>query len=215
MLYVSRLVWDETKPTLEDCEQYGIVDTDDDTETIVSMNELTNIVHTHNIPIAGVTKVEIGSGNFTSKVEIYQHEKYCSSLQTKLKVMCGVDIRTYKDEITYLVADDSQARASTSIRLSSYGKRMHWQSPIGWINYMYENILVLVLDDNFEMMGPRPELFISGVVWDISQVTNKKLVDSMYKVLLSDAVADKLNIDGYIRDNPERERLWLEFASRL
>ena len=110
MLYISRIV---------DQVNYGVVDTDDNKESFVDMRELKEAVLTHNLHIEGV---EIHRNGFELIVTPWQPPETCTRLQTKLKVLKGIDVRTYRNYISAIVVDSRVCNEQAVIRLSDFCK---------------------------------------------------------------------------------------------
>lgn len=191
--------------------KYGVVDTDDWSEDIVTWAELNVAVLTHGIRIYGaeVESPDDPDAIFIKFVTPYQHSRFYTNKQAKTKTLIGIDVGTYGDEITYIVADGQVTKDGTRIRPSEFGKRMGWYASVWWKNRQVSKKYVIVLDDGIEMIGETPpEIFTSGVLWDISQVTNEAVIRSVYSELMSDDLLDIDEWSQYVIDKERRVRFW-------
>lgn len=110
MLYISRFVG---------YDHYGVVDTDDGIETIVSLSELRDIVCVQRIGICGV--ISDGSALRENMVFIYQPQHTRSKLQIKTRVLKGIDIKVFGTMITSITLDEVSNDNIVDIRLSDFG----------------------------------------------------------------------------------------------
>lgn len=141
MLFVSRVV---------DGLKFGIVDTDDGTETLVYRDELNDAVLIHHVDIKGV-KIGYNRGlhhntPFIKEIMAQQDMRQYTNLQAKTKTLLGVEVRVYDGEITAILADTRVAKDGVRVRLSDFGTTMSWESPVRWVNGDTKNKLILVLD---------------------------------------------------------------------
>lgn len=183
MLYLSRSFHDDS---------FGVVDTDTDVEAKVSFNELINMAVKCNIKIEGV---QIGNSAvknlaFISSITAYQDPKYYSKEQAKLKTLFGIDICTFRGEIVNMVIDGDVFPGSLNVRLSKYGKMMDGRTNIGWHQHKDGQVVTLVLDDNLNIVGEAPFVGLKGIRWDVSEVSDEKLIREMYMQLATEGVSD-------------------------
>lgn len=183
MLYLSRIL---------PGDKIGVVDTDDGVETIVTEDELYLAVVAYHLDIAGVDD----SGEYVP----YQDMRYCSVKQTKLKAVRGVDIRTFKGEITYIGVGSEDV----TIRLSDYGSKlltsMAWNIGTG--------VLTIILDDSVEVVGKTLPCGFDGFCWDIREVTNDSVVSEVYSELIGDTIEDMGRWSNYVIDSQDRMDMW-------
>lgn len=177
MLYISRKFTqvDERHQFQYEKTYYGVVDTDDDVEELMSYDDLMSTCEL-DINIEGIDyDMEFGDRVVRDAVP-YQDPKYVTPLILKTKALRGVDIRVWRNEITYIVGDAKIMNGEVRLRLSDYAKRMHGSTMIGMKNALdYKSKLVLVLDDNISIYGAQlPAL--SRIVYDMTEVTNDRFV---------------------------------------
>ena len=200
MLYLSRDFHND---------HFGVVDTDDDTETVVSWNELSNAVIEDNIEIHGVKTNRVnkldGSGSFTMIDTIYPYQdmRYYSKEQAKLKTLLGVDIRTWKGEVTLITIDSAVMPNMTQVRLSDYGKQVSGLIDVMWKPTGSGKSIILVLDNNIKIYGKPPVVGLRGVIWDISAITDFSVVRQMYKAFEEQGVS-KTYWGRYVLDKKHR-----------
>lgn len=199
MLYVSRSFGSSC---------YGVVDTDDDVEETVEWVELCNAVLKHGLDIKGVQLGHNAIGAFVSSVIPYQDIRYYSQAQVKAKTLLGVDVRTYKGEITRIVADGNITPDCVRIRLSEFGNRITRSTGIHWFNNEYRKKLILVLDDNIDIVDLTPSLCITGVTFDVSDITDEEFVTFCYKEMMAMVSVMGIDWSAYLMDSPERSAIW-------
>lgn len=208
MLFVSRTEIIDFGVT----ERIGVVDTDDDVETIVGVEELSDIVLKYNLEIAGVTVEEADGARYVGSFEVYQHPSHCSKRQIKAKTLLGIDIRTYRSEITYISVNGNVAKQCTRVRLSDYAKSMAWGTVIWFANHKDGQELILVLDDKIRLTGDSPNVYAANVRWDIREVTNEELVSSMYEALLRDEAMLAAELGDHLIDTVNRNLRWRDIC---
>lgn len=202
MLYISRKMFGE------DNMQYGIVDTDDDSETVVTGMELRDIISKHDIKIEGVVTRMFGSYRNIESISVYQDDRYNSALQVKGRTMVGVDVRTFKDEITLVSFDKDRMRDQTSIILSRYGKRLNWQN-INPPENAGTKTLIVCLDDNIQMEG-NIVAKIRNIKFDLTRLTSSELLSAiyMYFIELRSEDIQPWQWTEVLVDTKERMRYW-------
>lgn len=180
MLYVSRVAgYSEFELT------YGIVDTDDDTETMVDSDDLESIIWKNNVKIVGA-EVDLLTDSITPQTMIpYQDPRYVTKTMAKLKTMAGVDIRVWRKYITGIFIDCSASKRGTfSIRLSDFGRVICGFTPVNWF-YRYASNrsgrpkLTITLDDKIDVPSSEFPIFASGIHWDFSEVTDDNFVEEV------------------------------------
>lgn len=200
MLYVSRFV---------DSMRFGVVDTDDNTETPVHRQELDQAVLVHKLDIKGVYIGEGYGSRYVKAVIPYQDPSRCTPLQVKTKTMLGVDVRIYEDEITAIIPNlEAVQGREVSIRLSKYAKKLGWYPKIHWKPRPDNKWLILVLDDKLAIRDTNLEMNITRVKWDIRDVHNEAFIRFVYDKLSSEP---KLHSDDWgkcVIDTEERMRSW-------
>lgn len=178
MLYVSRIV------CKDDSELYGVYDTEDDTEQIVTWNDLDKIITKLNIHVGGTIidpeSVEVGHP-FMSYAFPYQDEKYLIRDQIKAKTLIGVDITRWKDEVTAIEVDGKIIRGDMTIRLSDFGHKMSCVARL----YVHPEAegrgsLTVVLDRSVNIYGEVYSMLMSGIRWDISEIIDLEFIRKLH-----------------------------------
>lgn len=199
MLYLSRVIDDRS---------YGVVDTDDDVEQVVTREELSTAIIKYGIAIEGIAYDKAIGGYRLRFDGVYQDPRYCSTLQMKAKTVLGVDIVTFRDEIVSILVDKSVVRSGLRVRLSDYATKFNCFSPIGWSVSVGNGSLVLVFDDSIEFVGGVPRFETPDVCLDLSDVTNEALVTKIYEKLAKTNSIDYTEWPKFVMDRPERYRFW-------
>lgn len=164
MLYISRFIEDD---------HYGVVDTADYHETIISWEDLERDITQFHIPINGVYQTNDG---VIDLVVPYQDKKFVTRAQVKARMLLGLDIRLYKDEITGIYIGHSGFEDGRRIRLSDFGRKMSGVADVAWIIHSSGHSVTFVLDDKFEVYGSTLGAMSVHCNWDISDVTDDKFV---------------------------------------
>lgn len=198
MLYISRYLGSN---------QYGVVDTDDDVETVVDFAELTDIV-TALLKIEGVsTRFNSLGVEYITTVRPYQDNQYYTALQAKTKALSGVDIRTWRDEIVFIRINGDVGDKDVYIRLSQFGKKINGYLPVEWSGKANHKVF-LVIDDNINAVEMSPCTCIMGVRMDIHECSDEQLVEYMYLELMSTGIFSEDKWGDYVIDKPERQQLY-------
>lgn len=203
MLYISRIIND---PVID--VKYGVVDTDDDVETLIGMEELSDIVLRKHIHIDGVILESSDSGQYVKDTVPYQDMRYYSAKQAKTKALLGVDVRVWRNIVTGILADGAVAKSDVRIRLSDYGTELAGGSYLGWTNISkLGQMMTLVLDDkitDFDCSSHR----VYGVRFDISEVTNQAIIDALF-YRMSFILNNPRSIQRYLIDKHHRfNEMW-------
>ena len=201
MLYISRPITSM---------QYGVVDTDDDVENIVTFNELAHAVISLNIDIKGVSTVNSSiQGRAIRGIECYQDERYLTGAQAKARMLLGIEIRTFKSEITGIVVHSDIFKDNTVIRLSDFGSSMSGRVAVRWTNIgtSLKNTLIVVLDPKLEMLCEPPSPTMRGVKLDIRELGCNWVVKKIYTTLANKKVP-YAGWCSYIIDTEEQRRQW-------
>lgn len=166
MLYISRFLGEDA---------YGVVDTDDDIEQVVSWQELSEAVEDYGLNINGCVLANVKETVLMS-CSPYQLSKYCTKAQAKLKTLSGIDLRVWHDEITAIMVDPNFSEQDIKIRLSDYGKRISGNAVIGGMVFSVNCGPMLVLDDKVEIYGDSLEIFASGIRWNLCELSDSKFI---------------------------------------
>lgn len=204
MLYISRIM---------DDYNIGVCDTDDNVEEKVDMMYLYEMVSKHGITVEGY---KFDSRTMLSyshvPIEPQQEPNACTAKQARLKTLQGVDLRTFRGEITYIHLTYKYAKERVRIVPSEYAERMSWFCPIKWDrNLKNSKRLVLVLDDKIEMIK-RPQFRNVKVIYDISAVSDCRMVDEIYGVLLQFKPS---GWSSFLIDGDKRMHHYMDRASYL
>ena len=198
MLYVSRYLGNDN---------YGVVDSDDGVETIVTAEEILHYIKDLNLEIAGV--VPVRKGRWKKIIGILDIRPYAfkrSGLQLKTQMLLGVDVGVYDDEITEVNINNEVAQEMVRVRVSDFAHRMYWGTPVRWSKWGQSHI-VFVLDDSVTMWGEYPRLNNWAIHWDISEVTNVHLMHEVYLELAAYHY-DRCAYDDCVINTPERDAFW-------
>lgn len=194
MLYISRFLGEDA---------YGVVDTDDDIEQVVSWQELSEAVEDYGLNIKGCVLANVKETVLMS-CSPYQLPKYCTKAQAKLKTLFGVDLRLWRDEITAIMVDPNFAEQDIKIRLSDYGKRISGNAVLGGMVFSVNCGPMLILDDNVEIYGDSLEIFASGMRWNLCALSDSKFIYDYMLNRHQDVDFWKYNLI----DIPSRSPLW-------
>lgn len=207
MLYISRIT---------DSKYYGVVDTDDNVETVVHGDILKAIVLSQHIPIEGVQVNHHPSMPRIIGVVPYQDPATYTQLQVKTKTLKGVEVRTYKDEITAIICNSNTTKRVTYIRLSDFASYIGKEFVLNWKPMFTTKKLVLVLDDKIKCRGMPPRINLFRACWDIREmVSSPEFVDEMYKTLIYDELVSTVDWNIFLIDNEERIKKWVEIANSM
>lgn len=204
MLYVSRDFHNDS---------YGVYDTDDGTEELITFTDLAKVTIDDGIDVKGITTQDMSSlgikSIFLDTVIPYQDPQFYTKAQAKLKTLRGIDIHTWKDEITYIGINGHVFPEKLSVRLSDYGKTMHGEMDVMWYGTKQGKSITLVLDDKLYVYGGYPTVGLAGVIWDVSEVSSGKLVAGMFKQLESEGLGANFWHNFVIdRQNRHSTRRW-------
>lgn len=181
MLYVSRRMENGI----------GVVDTDDGSEEFWYGTEVATHVLDGELKVEGVTTtLEPSTGRLVSLISPYQLPEQITPLQTKLKLLYGVDVTVWNGMITSIFADFDRISVPVTVRPSDFGTCCS-DHLLGCIKPARCHKLTIVLDDkvswtrrSFTTSVPDFRYFPTynryGVVFDVREVTNKKLTEFIY-----------------------------------
>lgn len=200
MLYVSRKL---------NGNKYGVVDTDDDTETIVTERELLVYCGSLNMKIKGVALKRFANSISIHSISIIQDPSRASLYQAKAKALLGVDIVIRKDEIVSILVNYEMAAEDTVIRLSDYAHYLSGAAPIGWKPAHMFKSLRLIFDDKLEVVGDITSIEPLGVCYDIREFSDDAVVACMYKSLLKSNAVDYTMFADILLDRSDRHRFWV------
>lgn len=193
MLYVSRFVsflsWcDESRSVDYGEMKYGVVDTDDYQEEIVSYAVLTKAVFELGIPILGVERVTYANRSTGIEVTPYQDDRYCTRLMVKTKTVLGVDIRVFNGEITAILINESVMRDGVRVKLSDFGDKITVDTMLRCESVEPDDkSLIVELDDDVHVVGNIYYHNLPCVWFDVSNMSNVDFVRDCFGPKLSSA----------------------------
>lgn len=200
MLYISRRVGGS---------KYAIVDTDDNTEEVISLRDLGQILDL-GLEVKGVEVIETfrrnGQDRIRVKIDVYQNAAYATTRQAKLNVLKGVEIKTSGNIVTSISLRDKELAADTVIRLSDFGSEC---ADCIFVRSGFRNTptLTVILDDKIKLKSKSLDMACyAGIHFDLTEVTNPKVVQYAYHEWLSGH--GSLTLAQYITDNKERYEYW-------
>lgn len=210
MLYISRQVKNK----------YVVVDTDDNTESVVLFSELVKIVRL-GVEIKGVL-TGIGDNGlvYIHDINVYQPVTDMSVAQIKRKSLDGLEIIKDGDTITGIFFTGS---SPVRVRLSDYGsvcgKRVFMKKK----DCQPTDGLTLVLDDHIKYYRASLRGIPRNVILDITDLENKSVLKVIeeethyWSLRLLDNIVDRSNRNGYlkalhlvIRGNEDYTNVWEE-----
>ena len=191
MLYISRRVIQDAE--MDDSLSFGVVDTDDGVETIVSEDQLEYIVNELHISVKGVADER----RFGLIVHPYQVPSTASRLQVKFKTLEKISLLTYNNAVTDVYWKSDELRHDVQLRLSDFGDQL---DDVFLYSKMEDKgpLVTFVLDD--KLMVIRAYAFHSGVMspsfvreapgwvsfgmkFDLREMTRESMVENVYRQL--------------------------------
>lgn len=195
--------------------RYGIVDSEDDSEEIVSIDELHDIVNL-GVSIRGVKTniTETSGGTMRTIYHVFpvQNPETMTVAQTKLAVLSKVHVCVYHDTVTSVTWNPNEIIKPVTIRLSDYGRVLGHLALSNNFADDGGSKLIVILDDKFHIHQntiPQARTFGQlGVVFDLREVVQEQLARVIYW-----GVRAEFDPDSRIIDNPERlqrlgDRYW-------
>ena len=211
MLYISRFVGQS---------KYGVVDTDDGSETVVTYKELCEYALDLGMHIEGVnvvTETVRGRARLAIRgISAVQDVATVSNSQTKLKILRGIDIKTYNGKIVSMTAEKGVAQAGTRVRLSDYGNEcgeyIFKSMLFGYSGAQYTGSIIVVLDDKVKITSKSLRDFHDhGVTLDMTEVTNKDVIEYVCRELSRAHMAVKF-MSQYVIDIQPRMDYYIACA---
>lgn len=201
MLYLSRII----QPDNPRYRKYGVVDSDDDTETLVTRAELVDIVLKHKLQVQGVVVINKKDGSKDIKVTSPQQiASQTTGRQTKTAVLLGVNVVVYNDEITAIHVNRKVMRDKQRIRLSDFAKKMNLRAKMYFTGPVSKRV-VLVIDDKIELLGRLKDFSeVTGVLYDISEVEDLGTIGLFYSALMDCSLRIGYHFDSHVIDRKER-----------
>ena len=207
MLYLSRYIG---------ASKYGVVDTDDNTENACTIIDLRKAVLDHDLAIVGVYPGTYNGLYWLREdnICVYQPMQTISVLQTKAKVMLGIDIKIYNDIITSLTWSDKITKP-VSIRLSDFGTSCASYIFTG-IEQMDGKRVRIIMDDKIKFSEDTfkikfyadayTDIEKIGVVFDVREMSDQ-CAEKLYGAFIHAGIIDP---DDMILDHPRRKHEMLE-----
>ena len=204
MLYLSRYL----RGVEPKKNKYFIVDTDDDTETCITLQDLKHFVKDLRLQIEGVEELHRHDGIYVGRCIPYQDWRFATPVLTKGRVLEGVEVHLFKDgEITYICFHNDVMKDKARIRLSNYGKKMYWCTAVDAYGRAFNKTYSLVIDDNIEMLDQFCTSRPIGLTWDISECSDGKAVNAVYETI---QYISSSRWSDFLIDRPERMQEWTE-----
>ena len=198
MLYVSRH---------DGINFYGVVDTDDDVEEVITRSKLVQCIEQDGLRIAGAEYTEII--NRVGDIHPYQVPSEMTQLQMKTNLVKFTEVRVYKDMVTSIHIKHKSIKEPVTIRLSDFGSRCG--DCILWENdQAMRHVLTIQLDDKIQIgkftfrrdedvrsLGPHGY----GVKFDMTGITDYQTAENIYRQFRAQ---DGPKCLSYTIDSPER-----------
>lgn len=196
--------------------QFGVVDTDDGKEDIMTRDEIEYACIKLGIHIEGVTlrtHSKYKDVVHIERIDVYVPPENRTVKETKLRTVKGVDIKTVDGQI---VSIDwiKMPNANRVVRLSDYGVECGADLfPARCVGFMTQSPvadqgLTLVLDDKLTVHRKAFKFaYNTGLVFDLREVTDQKIVNNFYQELLTDIGLAKIR--PTVLDKDERLDYWI------
>lgn len=208
MLYVSRKIG---------ANKFGVFDTDDGTEDILTLKELKHIVLDLGLEITGVAsrdKVYSSKGRtrVIESIKPYMPPEAETRGIVRVKILYGVEIRINAGCIVSVQWNNAEYKNRT-LRLSNFGTSCGADIFSEMVErYKYEDVgesgLTIVIDDKLEVDKKTFKgITLLDVTFDLSGVTKRNTIDSFYT-----AVCDKSHSNWdmlkFVIDQQNRKEEW-------
>lgn len=199
MLYISRKTGEH---------HYGVVDTDDGVETIVTDAEIRSVVFKYGIKIEGVLEGHRNDSLYL--IRPVHGPGSQSKLQLKWKALYGIDVVIYDEEIQYVSRDDIVYQKDIALRVSDLACKFSGHALL-MING--NQLLTFVVDDKVEFTHCLPQAGFGAfnIGWDISELSNDGLADVFYRCFLRGMSMEFSDWDRFVKDRPGRGD-WARYA---
>lgn len=208
MLYISRFAG---------IERFGVTDTDDGVETVVSLSQLKNILGM-GIEVLGVDAV-VHPFRGPRSIDI-RTVKVCppnvkgTTAQAKALIMYGVDVRSDKGRVTsvsWLYDKVGKNDGPVRIRLSEHGNLLENFSFARTGTIPTGMRLIFVLDDKIKVKKQSFQRFFDHygcLVLDVSEVTSHRTLQYAYEEYFVQHRGDIEDVDRHIIDTEEHRVIW-------
>lgn len=202
MLYISRRVG---------LNKWGVMDTEDCKEDIVSLDELTYTVCDLHIDVAGVvTDTLIGKSGYKTKIIRVDVQAGAGSPKAaKLKMLTEVDIRVQGDAITSISWGHVRP-GIRPIRLSDYGVDLNDYMFADIRHFFFDGVPVtFILDDKLNVHSKTFRNFRQlECVLDLREVTKPSIAKSVYKETINAGSSTRAEMLRQVLDKPARSNYW-------
>lgn len=208
MLYISRYVHPQG---------YGVVDTDDDTEEVVTREDIYLVCCALGIKVRGVILETDDTGfTYVAYAGVYQPAETQTQLQIKTRLLRHVEVLVYKSMITHIRWSPNDIKEPVTIRLSDFGTTL--------ADYCLTSIapagchkVTLIIDDKIQFSEKgcffATDMSVDigvrglGVVLDLREMTNDAVVRQLYKIMYD---GDFARLFDSLLDTPERMERMIE-----
>ena len=217
MLYVSRY---------DIGDKYGICDSDDMVEEVVTFAKVSYNSYTLGIKIHGVEikeeKDEIWDELHVRvrRIFAYQVPEYSTRQQAKLKTLYGIDVKVWDGMVTSVTCDERRVSAPVRLRLSDFAAEcgsciFHCNQDIGF------HKLIVVLDDKITfgqyIFNSKSDDYYHpgksklGIAIDVSEVSDDEQARFAYNSYIHGSRNPSFNS---IYDKSERKNLFMAMYDR-
>ena len=220
MLFISRRVADTVcHDSGAPKEYYGVVDTDDDVETVISFSDLFEIVNA-GIQIEGVkTERMIGPkrGWNLRITGVFPYQLSSSKQSAKALLVGGVTVSSYKSTVTGITWNPVSLGVNVKLRLSNFGDSCADYIIDCLVVGEHKHLVVLVFDDNLKsvtehsfQLGVQEWKFATlglesqdstGVALDLRDLKTDDLARVIYKQIFEYGG----HPERWVKDNVERK----------
>lgn len=190
---------------------YGVADSDDGVEDRCDAETIINLISGYGIKIEGVDFRTNGGRRFDisrSDIRVVQCDRWAKAESAKLKMLHGVEVITFKDQITNISCNISR---DVSVRLSKYGS-----SCAGYVFYDSDikgpGRLTIVLDNDIKLSKYTLWWLDNvNVLVDVTEVTDEEKLKRLYFNFMGNQFWDGTLFDYFkhIVDEPSRKELYI------
>jgi len=199
LLYISRIL---------PGDNYGVYDTDDDTEQYVSLTKLQHIVCNLGVEIKGVSvDPEV---DYLLNITVYNGN--CTGETAKRALLDGIDIVVTAGEIVAINFTPYVRESYLPIRVcvSRYAKRLSGLAQYKCWNFNTRLAFILEMDESVQVSLGMANVKSPGVMYDIRRLSDSHpFVTNLYYYLIKNRWKDYDRWNMTVQDNPERFNLWM------